>query len=67
MMPPVISALLDFVMALFRSRRSLHLEHLALRHQLAVDQRAQPRLLLDSRGDECSGPTATLRHRLESV
>jgi putative transposase len=43
MMPPVISALLAFVTALFRSRRSLHLEHLALRHQLAVYQRAVPR------------------------
>jgi putative transposase len=36
MMPPVISALLVFIAALFRSRASLHLEHLALRHQLAV-------------------------------
>jgi putative transposase len=35
-MPPVISALLAFIAALFRSRASLHLEHLALRHQLAV-------------------------------
>jgi putative transposase len=43
MMPPVISALLAFVVALFRSRRSLHLEHLALRHQLAVYQRSVPR------------------------
>jgi hypothetical protein len=36
MMPPVVSALLAFVGSLFRSRISLHLEHLALRHQLAV-------------------------------
>jgi hypothetical protein len=43
MMPSVISALLAFVVALFRSRRSLHLEHLALRHQLAVYQRSVPR------------------------
>jgi hypothetical protein len=43
MMPPVISALLAFVVALFRLRRSLHLEHLALRHQLAVYQRSVPR------------------------
>ncbi|HKA53474.1 MAG TPA: integrase core domain-containing protein [Candidatus Binatia bacterium] len=43
MMPPVISALLAFIVALFRSRRSLHLEHLALRHQLAVYQRSVPR------------------------
>jgi hypothetical protein len=43
MMSPVISALLAFVMALFRSRRSLQLEILALRHQLAVYQRSVPR------------------------
>ena len=35
-MPPVISALLACMAVLFRSRASLHLEHLALRHQLAV-------------------------------
>jgi len=33
---PIISALLSFVASLFRSRASLCLEHLALRHQLAV-------------------------------
>ena len=43
MILPVISALLAFVVALFRSRRSLYLEHLALRHQLAVYQRSVPR------------------------
>src|SRR5512132_4125691 len=43
MMPPVISALLAFVMALFRSRRSMPLEIFALRHQLAVYQRSVPR------------------------
>ena len=37
-MLPVISALLAFVMGLFRSRASLCLEHLALRQQLAVYQ-----------------------------
>jgi putative transposase len=37
-MSPVVSALLGFVIALFQSRASLHLEHLALRHQLAVYQ-----------------------------
>jgi putative transposase len=42
-MPPVISALLAFISALLRSRASLHLEHLALRHQLAVYQRSMPR------------------------
>jgi hypothetical protein len=35
-MPPVISAVLAFMVALFRSRASLYLEHVALRHQLAV-------------------------------
>jgi hypothetical protein len=34
--------------ALFRSRTSLHLEHLALRHQLAVYQRSVPRPRLRS-------------------
>jgi putative transposase len=42
-MPPVISAFLAFMTALFRSRVSLHLEHLALRHQLAVYQWSLPR------------------------
>jgi putative transposase len=46
MMPPVVSAFLSFVIALFQSRASLHLENLALRHQLAVYQRTvhRPRL-----------------------
>ena len=35
-MLPVISALLAFVTSVFRSRASLCLEHVALRHQLAV-------------------------------
>jgi hypothetical protein len=45
-MLPVISALLAFVAGLFRSRASLCLAHLALRHQLAVYQQtvARPRL-----------------------
>ena len=45
-MLPVISALLAFVAGLFRSRASLCLEHLALRHQLAVYKRTvdRPRL-----------------------
>jgi putative transposase len=43
MMPPGISALLAFMTALCRSRASLHMEHLALRHQLAVYQRSVPR------------------------
>jgi transposase InsO family protein len=38
MMPPVVSALPGFVAALFQSRASLHLENLALRHQIAVYQ-----------------------------
>ena len=37
-MPPVVSALLSFVAPLFQSRASLHLENLALRHQLSVYQ-----------------------------
>jgi putative transposase len=45
-MPPVISAVLAFVVGLFRSRASLCLENLALRHQLAVYQQTvhRPRL-----------------------
>jgi len=45
-MPPVVSALLAFVAALFQSHASIHLENLALRHQLAVYQRTvhRPRL-----------------------
>ena len=35
-MLPIISALLAFAVGLFRSRASLGLEHLALRHQLAL-------------------------------
>jgi putative transposase len=45
-MPAVVSALLAFVAALFQSHTSLHLENLALRHQLAVYQQTihRPRL-----------------------
>jgi putative transposase len=45
-MLPVISALLAFIAGLFRSRASLCLEHLALRHQLAVYKQTvyRPRL-----------------------
>jgi putative transposase len=42
-MPPVVSALLAFLAACVRSRRSLQREILALRHQLAVYQRSVPR------------------------
>jgi putative transposase len=48
MMPPVVSALLAFVVALFRSRASLHLENLALRHQLTVYQHTVHRPYLRS-------------------
>jgi len=42
----VLSALISFVVNAFRSRAALHMENLALRHQLAVYQRAtrRPRL-----------------------
>jgi hypothetical protein len=45
-MLPVISALLAFVASLVRSRLSLSLEHVALRHQLAVYKQTvhRPRL-----------------------
>ena len=42
-MPPVMSALLACVVALFRSRASLCLENLALRHQVAIYQQTVPR------------------------
>jgi putative transposase len=38
MMPPVVSALLAFVVSLFQSRQVLHLRILALQHQVAVDK-----------------------------
>jgi transposase InsO family protein len=46
MMLPILSALLAFSVGLFRSRASLCLEHLALRHQLAVYKQTihRPRL-----------------------
>jgi hypothetical protein len=43
MMPPVVSALLAFVAALFQSHASLSLENLALRHHIAVCQQTVPR------------------------
>lgn len=46
MMPPVVSALLIFLISLFQSRQALHLEILALQHQVAVYQRSVPRLRL---------------------
>ena len=42
-MPPVVCALLSFLAACFRSRCSMQLEILALRHQLAVYRRSVPR------------------------
>jgi putative transposase len=42
-MPPVMSALLAFVVALCRSRTSLCLENLALRHQVAIYKQTIPR------------------------
>jgi putative transposase len=42
-MLPVISALVACIAGLLRSRASRRLEHLALRHQLAVYQRSVPR------------------------
>jgi putative transposase len=45
-MPPVVSALLVYIMTWFRSRRSMQMEILALRHQVAVYQQtvSRPRL-----------------------
>jgi hypothetical protein len=61
-MPPVFSALLAFVVSLFRSRESLYLEHLALRHQLAVYQQSVYRphslrpIACSGHGSLASGP-----------
>lgn len=35
-MPPVVSAFLAYLMTRFRSRRSMQMEIIALRHQVAV-------------------------------
>jgi hypothetical protein len=45
-MPPVLSALLAFVVAFFQSRQTMHLKILALQHQVAVYKQtvARPRL-----------------------
>ena len=45
-MPPVLAALLAFVVSLLRSQAALRLENLALRHQLTVYKQtvARPRL-----------------------
>jgi hypothetical protein len=45
-MPPVAATFLAFVAALFQSRASLHLENLALRHQVMVYQQTVHRLRL---------------------
>ena len=42
-MPPILRALLAFVIALFHSRHSMQLEILALRHQVAVYKQTVPR------------------------
>ena len=45
-MPPVLTALLAFVVSLFQSRQALHLQILALQHQVSVYKRtvSRPRL-----------------------
>ncbi len=42
-MTSIIRALIAFAVSLFRSRMSLQLENLALRHQLTVYHRSIPR------------------------
>jgi putative transposase len=42
-MPPIVSALLAFVMSLFQSRQTMHLRILALQHQVAVYKQTGPR------------------------
>ena len=50
-MPPVVYAILSTLGALFRSQRSLRVENIALRHQLAIYQRTvkRPRIRLEDR------------------
>jgi hypothetical protein len=50
-MGPVVSALLYFVVSLFRSQAAWRLENLALRHQVAVDKQTlrRPRLRASDR------------------
>jgi putative transposase len=45
-MPPVVSALLTYIMTWFRSRRSMQMQIIALRHQIAVYKQtgSRPRL-----------------------
>jgi len=42
-MPPALTALLAFVVSLFQSRQALHLQILALQHQVSVYKRTVPR------------------------
>jgi putative transposase len=42
-MPPIVSALLTFVVSLFQSRQTMHLRILALQHQMAVYKQTVPR------------------------
>ena len=42
-MPPVVAALLAFVVSLFQSRQALHLRILALQHQVSVYKQTVPR------------------------
>src|SRR5436309_3683055 len=50
-MPPVVDAILGALGALFRSQRSLRVENIALRHQLAIYQRTvkRPRIRSEDR------------------
>ena len=50
-MPPVVYAILSALGALFRSQRSLRVENIALRHQLAIYQRTvkRPRIRPEDR------------------
>ena len=45
-MPPILRAFLAFLASLFRSRLTLHLEIMALRHQLGVYPRGRKRARL---------------------
>jgi hypothetical protein len=48
MVPSIVSALLAMFVSLFRSRWAMHLQILALRHQVAVYKQSVPRPKLQS-------------------
>ena len=71
-MPPVLSAILALLVSLFQSRPSLCLEHLALRHYVAVYPQTSialgsiPLIASSGRGCHGYGPAGRLPWRSSS-